>query len=406
MRYPRIAIVAPMIVKSATGLSTYINEVVPRLCDAGCQVTVLASDCAYAGVPAGELVEIDRRATVKLFRVNGWLNRRVYRSPELTQWLNENLADFDVADIHGVWYWMTAEAARVCRKAGVPYVITPHGMMGRWDWAKRPFAKRIFYHAKFAQCWHSAGAIRFLTPGEVEQSMIAPEAPFVIIPNAVEPPAQPDRFAAERARLRLKVSDTAPIVLFVGRVTEQKGVIEIIKAFDLTHKQCPDAVLAIGGPLEGEYGQAVLQVAQTVASRDQIRVLGPVWGQDKRDLLEASALFITLSRNEGQAKAAIEALTFGVPAILTVDSNIAEVGEFNAGVITELDPVKAGEVMTVLLRDRKGLAEMSANARRLANCKFSWNAVLPQLVDLYSQVASGSRSGRSSMMHAPCPANR
>jgi glycosyltransferase involved in cell wall biosynthesis len=285
-------------------------------------------------------------------------------------------------------------------------VITPHGMMGRWDWAKRPFAKRIFYHAKFARCWHSAGAIRFLTPGEVDQSMIAPTAPFVIIPNAVEPPSKPDRFAAERARLRLKVPDTAPIVLFVGRVNKQKGVIEIIKAFDLTHKECPDAVLAIGGPLEGDYGQEVLRVAQTVVSRNQIRVLGPVWGQDKRDLLEASALFITLSRNEGQTKAAIEALTFGVPAILTVDSNIGEVGEFNAGVITELDPVKAGEVMTVLLRDRKGLAAMSANARRLAECKFSWNAVLPQLLDLYAQVAAGSRSGRSSVIHAPCPANR
>src|SRR5256885_9194858 len=75
----RIALVAPMIVKSATGLSSYIRELVPRLCDLGHRVTVVASDCANHGADAGELIEVDSRADLKLFRVIGKLNRRLYR---------------------------------------------------------------------------------------------------------------------------------------------------------------------------------------------------------------------------------------------------------------------------------------------------------------------------------------
>ena len=91
MRSLKIGIVAPMVVKSATGLSNYIAELVPELCDAGHHVTVLATNCAYRGAPADEIVSIDGRCTLKLFPSTGRVSRRVYHSAELSAWLRQNV---------------------------------------------------------------------------------------------------------------------------------------------------------------------------------------------------------------------------------------------------------------------------------------------------------------------------
>ena len=59
----RICLVAYMISRQATGLSTYVADLVTHLLDEGHQVTVLATDCGYRGTKGGELPTIDSRAS-------------------------------------------------------------------------------------------------------------------------------------------------------------------------------------------------------------------------------------------------------------------------------------------------------------------------------------------------------
>jgi glycosyltransferase involved in cell wall biosynthesis len=385
----RIGIVAPMVVKSATGLSNYIAELVPELCDAGQQVTVLATDCAYRGAHADEIVSIDGRCTLKLFPSTGRLSRRVYHSADLSAWLRQNVSQFDVVDIQGLWFWSTVHAARACIVAGVPYVLTPHGMMGRWDWAKRPLAKRIFFRIMLAKCWRSASAVRYLSRGELNNSMVPPIGAAAIIPAAVTLPPPVEAATVARIKVQLRIPEMAPIVVFLGRVNRQKGVLELVQAFDLVRQRCPDAVLAVAGALEGKYGEAVRELAASVSSHTHVRIVGPVSAEDKAALLAAASVFVTLSRNEGMSSAILEALGNGVPAVCTRDSNLPEIRECSAGVITDLDPVKAADAIAGLLGDDQRRRTMGANARRLVSEQFTWNSVVPRLMALYQLLACG-----------------
>jgi glycosyltransferase involved in cell wall biosynthesis len=113
-----------------------------------------------------------------------------------------------------------------------------------------------------------------------------------------------------------------------------------------------------------------------------------VFGEEKYDLFRASTLFVTLTRNEGLPIAALEALSFGVPVVLTADSNLPEVEDFGAGTITTCEPERAARDIVSMLLDSVQLSRMRGSARRMVEERFSWDFVLPQLIQLYQRAAS------------------
>jgi len=55
--------------------------------------------------------------------------RRIFRSPALGKALARMLPKFDLVHLHSVFLWPTWAAAVECRKHGVPYFVSPRGMM-------------------------------------------------------------------------------------------------------------------------------------------------------------------------------------------------------------------------------------------------------------------------------------
>src|SRR5262249_52963815 len=75
-------------------------------------------------------VPVDR--PVQFDGVNVWYfatspGRRLYRSVEMRQALDQNVGNFDIVHLHSVFLWPTSAAAQAARKAGVPYVLSPRG---------------------------------------------------------------------------------------------------------------------------------------------------------------------------------------------------------------------------------------------------------------------------------------
>src|SRR5260370_38336190 len=93
----RIALVTPSINASGGGVSTYLAGIVPRLCDAGHQVSIVTADCGPGGPEPDKPMEMDKGAALHLFPVHGRFNRRLYRSLEISRWFNRAVHTF------GVW---------------------------------------------------------------------------------------------------------------------------------------------------------------------------------------------------------------------------------------------------------------------------------------------------------------
>ena len=77
-------------------------------------------------VPHNEPVDLDG-VKVWYFRSNRL--RRLYRAPDLATALAAHVAAFDVVHTHAIYLWPLWAAARAARRAHVPYVVSPRGML-------------------------------------------------------------------------------------------------------------------------------------------------------------------------------------------------------------------------------------------------------------------------------------
>lgn len=190
---------------------------------------------------------------------------------------------------------------------------------------------------------------------------------------------------ADRASLRrsLGIPDAAPVLLFVGRITEEKGVRELLRAFGVLKLRFPQAHLILVGPADAESG------VDGSISQEDITRLGDVHSvgyTDSPETYMAIADVLCLpSYREGFGTVVIEAAAMEVP---TVGSDIY--GLTDAVVHEEtglLVPPKSTEALVTALNrmlDSKSLRTcMGEAARRRAQALFDAEKVNLQIAQEY-----------------------
>lgn len=380
----RIAMFAPLLGVEATGLSLAAAHTASQLAAAGHSVTLLGTDCGHRGESVSAFVPVAPQVVTHIFPVRSPFDRRLYRSQDLLHWMRLHIDDFDLLDVQSVWSWTAVDMARLFHKAGKPYVLTPHGSMTTYDWQKGRVRREIFFRTRLGSVWSDADAVRFLSAGELHQSS-HPTARGFIVPNGVSLEPRTTAEQRDESRRQLGIPGTASVLLFLGRVTHQKGVKEILAAFEVAASTMPELYLYLVGPAQGNYGHEVLaQVAQSPL-RKRIVVAGAVYSDARNAYFRAADAFITLSHNEGLSLAHLEALTYGLPALLTASSHLEELQRYGAGIVTTHDSETAAQAITSLMGDKRKLAQASEQAQKLIAENYAWQKVVPQLVSLYQQ---------------------
>jgi glycosyltransferase involved in cell wall biosynthesis len=383
----RIAIFASTLGVEATGVSMAVANAATHLADAGNEVTVITTDCGYRGQAVSAFVNVPPAVKMRVFTSKGKLNRRIYRSKELIEWIRCHVAEFDVLEVHGIWTYSGMVAARIFGANGKPYVLTPHGTMTRYDWRKSTIRRKLFFRLGYDAVWNNAHAIRFLSAGEQKTSYYDARGQAIVIPNGVDLQSAPTPEARTAARERLGIRPEARVLLFLGRIVHQKGVKETVAAFALAAQEQDNLWLYLVGPAIGKYGSELRAQIAMSPFRHRIIATGAIFGQAKDDYFRAADAFITLSHNEGLSIANLEALAYGLPAILTRASNLEYLDEYGAGIYSNHDPVQAAADILRLMRNSTELAAASNGARRFVEEKFSWKRVTRQLIALYEQIS-------------------
>jgi GalNAc-alpha-(1->4)-GalNAc-alpha-(1->3)-diNAcBac-PP-undecaprenol alpha-1,4-N-acetyl-D-galactosaminyltransferase len=141
-----------------------------------------------------------------------------------------------------------------------------------------------------------------------------------------------------------------PTILNVGRLQRAKGQDVLIKAFGLIAKDVPEWRLAIAG--QGRLEQQLRQLAETQGVTERIDWLGEtadIWKH-----YAAASIFALPSRHEGMPNALLEAMSAGLPSIITQASpgplEMIEDG-INGFVVPVDDPVALAKAMRKLISD-------------------------------------------------------
>lgn len=297
--------------------------------------------------------------------------RRLYWSPSMRRAF-DGVAEFDLVHVHSVYLWPGAAAARAARRARIPYVISPRGMLvPELIAAKSRFAKSAWLRLVERPGFAGAAAIHFTSDLELQDAgrVGLPIPSPIVIPNGVNPDPIPS-----------VVRDPATL-LFLGRLSWKKNIEGAIEALT----SVPAARLIVAGNDDENLTPRLRDLAGRLGVADRVSFPGPVYGEAKRTLLAQASLFVLLSHSENFGNAVLEALAMETPVVLSEAVGVArEIVEAGAGAI-------GAASIPALLADSARRAEMGRRGRTLVAERFAWSAVAARMEEAYAGILGAAR---------------
>jgi glycosyltransferase involved in cell wall biosynthesis len=305
--------------------------------------------------------------------------RRIYISPPMRRALAEHLAGYDLLHLHSVFLWPTWAAARAGERAGVPYVVSPRGMLvPELIRRKSRFVKNAWIRAVETRTFRHSSGIHFTAQRELDDARQIPiplPDPF-IVPNGIDLPAAPSR---DRA---------AATLLFLGRINWKKGLDRLLDAI----KAVPEAKLVIAGNDDEELTPKLRAQAERSGIADRIEFRGPVFGAAKEELLQTATALVLPSLSENFGNVVLEAMAVELPVIVSPEVGLAaDVTLARTGIVTSSLPERLAAAIHGLLSDGGARAAMGKRGRELVKQRFTWDRIAMHMEEHYLRIVAARR---------------
>lgn len=191
------------------------------------------------------------------------------------------------------------------------------------------------------------------------------------------------------SRSNLDIYDGDIVIGFVGRIAKEKGIAELLDAFDILRKDYPIKIVFVG-LFERVYGGLSKEVEEKINADEDIHFLGRF--DDVRPYYAMMDIFVFPSYREGFPNAVLEACAMGLPVIA---SNINGCNEIIIdGENGLLIPVKSAQSIKDsienLVKNPDLRKRMGAKARQIVELKFQrelvWQAIKNEYDNLLSEI--------------------
>jgi glycosyltransferase involved in cell wall biosynthesis len=314
-------------------------------------------------------------------------------SAGMAKWLRANIENFDVVHAHGLFSFAPVAAAYLARRAGVPYVLRPHGVLARYGMTqRRPVLKKASLAMIERRLIESASAVHFTSRAElVDAEALGLHCRGVVIPLGIDPGPPTGRRRWPTGRQPFKL-------LSLSRIDPKKNLESLLRAFALIAPDDPGVTLTIAGDGDPGYLAALRSLACALAIADRVDWLGYVEGAKKAAAFAAADAFVLPSYSENFGIAVVEALAAGLPCIVSREVAIArDIEAGQAGFVVGMDAESIAAGIEHLLDDEDGYSAMSTAARALAVSAFSLEAMGRRLEALYRDIHLRKGSSRAAL---------
>ena len=292
----------------------------------------------------------------------------------------------------------------------LPLVITVHSLEPLRPWK----AEQLGAGYRLSRWMERTGiehadaviAVSHATRDDVLRCYAVPPERVHVIHNGIDP-EQYRKIEAVDALLRHGVDPEQPYVLFVGRVTRQKGIIHLVNAIPFLDPTL-QVVLCAGEPDTEEIAREMTERVATVSAARP----GVVWIREMLPRAEViqlyshAAVFCCPSVYEPFGIINLEAMACEIPVVASNVGGIPEVVvdgetgflvdlELNPGTFEPVDPEgfsrALADAINRIARDPELRRRMGQAGRRRVEEHFSWAAIARQTLELYRNVTASVR---------------
>jgi glycosyltransferase involved in cell wall biosynthesis len=294
--------------------------------------------------------------------------------------LHNFCAEGDVFVLSSGWVAYNWMAARALTRLRIQYIIVPHGAYDPAITQSHAgtrrlaalFERNMLNGAKFVHIFSAA-----------ERSHVAtqhPCVPSLVSPTGVQIALPADRWAGGEGYLA-----------WIGRYdVEHKGIDLLFQSLSLVGESRRPLIRLRGRDSKQQRGD-IVRLAATYGVEGWVNVGGPISGSEKERFLRNSAGYVHPSRWECHSMVLGEALSMGVPCVVSGDISMAsELRKSQAVILASPGSSEFGEAMAVLATG-SGSQDLADRAHSFAKNHLAWDVSVPRLVD--ALMTQGSANG-------------
>jgi glycosyltransferase involved in cell wall biosynthesis len=201
-----------------------------------------------------------------------------------------------------------------------------------------------------------------------------------------------DNTAPERLqqlRGEFGIAEGAPVVGFVGRLVEEKGLLELFEAVARLRAAHPRMRLLVVGPVDADMPDRLGPAAAAAAGIGDITSFAG-YRDDMPELYALMTVLVLPSHREGLPRTPMEASSMGVPTIATDIRGCREVvrPDQNGYLVPVRDAAAIAQALDRILSDRQLAARLGARARELAIAEFDEQIIFRRVAAVYHRLLS------------------
>lgn len=310
---------------------------------------------------------------------------RLGYAPSMTKTARMRRSEVALVHQHGIWTFASHVTRTFRRRHGIPTVVAPHGSLQGWALGRskaRKLAAWLAYergNLRGASCLHATG-----------QSEIADfrdfglRNPIALVPNGVPDSWLNSTGDGDRFRQAHGIGRDRRMLLFLSRITPKKGLLLLIRAIFALRTDAAAWLLVIAGVDEFDHKREVEGLIAELGVEQHVKVMGPLFGQPKRDAFDAAELFVLPSQSEGSPVVVLDSLGAGVPVITTKAAPWGDLTAHNCGWWIDFSEDALVETLReALALSSSDLSGMGERGRDLVANKYRWRECARRMLQVY-----------------------
>ena len=271
----------------------------------------------------------------------------------------------DIVIFHEIYRGKYISIARFLSQKQIPYVVIPHGSLTKKAQKQSFLKKNIANFFMFKKFVKNATAIQFLSSTEEKNTSNWNDNKLIGTNGIDMPKSYKNYFNTDKTD-----------IVFIGRLDIHiKGLDLIIKAVKQDKKFIIEnnVKIHIYGPDKKGRFEKLKNLIIENGVQDCVFLYGSIVGSEKEKRLLNADLFIQTSRTEAMPMGILEALSYGIPCIVTHKTGLGDlIQEYSAGWSVNTDSTDISNSIRDAVYNRNLWKEKSVNERRLIEDNYLW----------------------------------
>ncbi len=323
---------------------------------------------------------------IPIFKVHCISSNFGMYSPNAGNIAKKIIKNFDIIHIYSWYHHIGIEFFKAAKKYNIPLIFTAMGTLQNDAQSFYKTQKLIIDYMFTKKIINYANVLHSVGHSEIESYVQygGKKEKIIQVENGIEL----KDFELTNSTDILKKLDIVkkPYILFLSRIHPKKGLELLLSAFKELTQSNDEICLVIAGSGENDYVQKIQKKVKELSLINKVKFAGLVSQDEKITLLKSAKIFSLISKSDIHPRAIQEALTMGVPVVISKESDYPEVEEYNAGKIVSLEKENISQTFEKLLQNDSELKIQSNNAKKLINEKFLAEEQIKKFEKIYSDI--------------------